>query len=698
MLMKIRQTVVQFGIAIPERRNSPQENLPNNSGHCADHARVIAKDQRHKSQAGEVMRNSLDKAALVGLFGLLAVQTSPAAAASWIITYTGHVSEGYDLTGEFGAANTSLNGAAFTSVYTLTEPTAGAVHYDGSGSSINQQYTYGSNAENPLSANITINGVTKAIAPGAYYGQAFQLDDVSIDQISHDVVEFGTRSLSNRIYNSVYSNGTNNIFNSSDYHKSLNYTLQSGDSSFGLVEFYSYNDITNETLHNAYGNLKADAVTIGPYGPPQPINATSPTTLQLAKLSGETYNSEGAGAIDSFKPVVDPQTGNRVLTGSPTNSDSIFAQAFVSPGQNGGRDQVVIAIRGTNLNTISNAAADFGLRNGTFLTGDSTNELNNNAQEVANLFAKSHSLFPDADFTVTGHSLGGALAQALGEAVNINAVGFDAPGAKDVFNESQRQIIAIFANSGPSQTLFSSNIENSNIRFYGDVVSTLGNPYPNVKTIQPFNDVTNNNLLASIPGSCFYACHGINNIIDALTSGNIPHDGIPDITTRWIPFTYDVAQSGSRKVFNSAITSSNLAFFDPSGLGEFVRLDLLDSDVILSSIYLPSSSGGSKIYYLDGGAWHFSTNSVGFEEIIVPQSNSYLFSNASGISDSFGNYIVGLKFNTTGTFRGSLTTISIDSGVPEPSTWWFMILGFGFVGRALRRKTSVTDFLSNTEK
>ncbi len=44
----------------------------------------------------------------------------------------------------------------------------------------------------------------------------------------------------------------------------------------------------------------------------------------------------------------------------------------------------------------------------------------------------------------------------------------------------------------------------------------------------------------------------------------------------------------------------------------------------------------------------------------------------------------------SGTTGGLVTTFSLAGGVPEPATWALMILGFGAVGGAMRRRQAVT--------
>lgn len=58
-----------------------------------------------------------------------------------------------------------------------------------------------------------------------------------------------------------------------------------------------------------------------------------------------------------------------------------------------------------------------------------------------------------------------------------------------------------------------------------------------------------------------------------------------------------------------------------------------------------------------------------------------------GFSSLTGTYR--LLTPTGGSFSSGAATVNFVAGVPEPATWAMMILGFGIVGGAMRRKTSV---------
>jgi len=198
-----------------------------------------------------------------------AVLAQPASAASYLITYTGTVSSGYDQTDVFGLGGTDLTGQAFKAVYTLTDPTPGAyVYNDGFAGYTYGGTDYGAGIPSPLSAKITINGITKAIS-GDQEGFAYQVDGLltssGYDQVYHFAYDYlygGSRQTQDYLYNSVYSY-VNNIVDTSNYTTPLDYSAQAGDSNnYGYFQFYDYNYVTGIYDQYASGSLTNERVTI----------------------------------------------------------------------------------------------------------------------------------------------------------------------------------------------------------------------------------------------------------------------------------------------------------------------------------------------------------------------------------------------------------------------------------------------------
>jgi hypothetical protein len=117
--------------------------------------------------------------AVVAAFGV--ISAAPASAAVMVATYSGVLTSGFDMTGEFGPPNSDLTGDAFVATYTY-DPEAAAMHFTGPGfDMIYGGAIYGTPV--PLSdASITVNGVTHHINPITNYGEADAISYLFFDQ------------------------------------------------------------------------------------------------------------------------------------------------------------------------------------------------------------------------------------------------------------------------------------------------------------------------------------------------------------------------------------------------------------------------------------------------------------------------------------------------------------------------------------
>ncbi len=147
---------------------------------------------------------------------------------------------------------------------------------------------------------------------------------------------------------------------------------------------------------------------------------TVTTLLDLANLSSSVYsNKTPISGSYSLLP-------GEYLTGIEVPGFAAGAYA------NAAHTQIVIAFRGTELGestvtSLENLAADASFRGTTAtmslaaLVNDAVGFLN----QVNNL---AKTIYPNATITLTGHSLGGALAQLLGRASSLATYAFNAPG------------------------------------------------------------------------------------------------------------------------------------------------------------------------------------------------------------------------------------------------------------------------------
>jgi autotransporter passenger strand-loop-strand repeat protein len=168
--------------------------------------------------------------------------------------------------------------------------------------------------------------------------------------------------------------------------------------------------------------------------------------------------------------------------------------------------QIVVAFRGTDpiltwagfKNVLTDAAS--------FPTGNPSAGMQQIVADGSEFLAQVAANNPGANITLTGHSLGGAAAQLIGEAAGLNATTFNAPGAQQLYQNLQTQL-------QPALALASSNPfpggKILNVRTEGDIVSLLNLagqvgstatliPAPDQPTDSFYNVFANHNLAKAI--------------------------------------------------------------------------------------------------------------------------------------------------------------------------------------------------------
>lgn len=218
------------------------------------------------------------------LLASAAMMAAPAEAAQYLITYSGVVSNGIDMVG--GVFNSSpaerLTGLRFVARYTLTVPTPGSVTLNSPGNSsiFGGGFYTGVAPVTPLTATLTINGVTQSFGQiYGYSGFVLQRDnDFGRDTLRHDVSDYfddGTIRVS-RTLNFLVDTFVNNIVNTTDFTAPLVYHPQLGDNATGNFDFQEY--LNSYSIHSsqAAGSLVPDLVTIealgGTPGVPEPAS------------------------------------------------------------------------------------------------------------------------------------------------------------------------------------------------------------------------------------------------------------------------------------------------------------------------------------------------------------------------------------------------------------------------------------------
>lgn len=110
-----------------------------------------------------------------------------------------------------------------------------------------------------------------------------------------------------------------------------------------------------------------------------------------------------------------------------------------------GEDDVIIAIRGTNDKDDLND--DFAM---------ARSRIPAQTRDALDLYNRVKKEYPDKNITSTGHSLGGSLAEIVGTLNGELAVGFNAYGVRDLFNENaviQEDNIVNYVNTQDAVTM-----------------------------------------------------------------------------------------------------------------------------------------------------------------------------------------------------------------------------------------------------
>ena len=196
--------------------------------------------------------------ALTLMFSAFSI-AQPAAATTILITYTGTVTGGYDAAGLFGDPGPLANDT-FTSVYTLTYPTPGAI--DNSYSGYHEIYggtDYAQSPTSPLSGQLTINGHTVSV-DGKYFGYHSLTSPYLFSSYNGKFSEILDQVSSNTgayLKNYVGSASGDNFISSLNFADALNHTVTSSDFSGGYFQSPS-----NDAGLSAHATLVDSAVSV----------------------------------------------------------------------------------------------------------------------------------------------------------------------------------------------------------------------------------------------------------------------------------------------------------------------------------------------------------------------------------------------------------------------------------------------------
>lgn len=414
------------------------------------------------------------------------------------------------------------------------------------------------------------------------------------------------------------------------------------------------------------------------------LGATLPTPLQLATASNDVYSGAAAPVTDGVSPSYTYLGDDCGLLGCALGGR---AAAYISPDGT----QIIVAIRGTNLTNGDNVAGALKdlFADSSFVTGTASSELQSEVAAAAAFLAKIESEYPSATITLTGHSLGGAIAQTLAEYSGLNAYTFNAPGAGSLYS----QLIPDMSNSLSEY----SGASITNYRIYGDQYDLYGKTLPGVTTITLPNIISDADIAHELspPAIDEYdveLSHSISTVItqvSALESGSISPDPSvgPNVTTALLRSYIDpiLESSTSTQVatiekisFLAFIESLGTKLFDPTGGTDFLFTEDAGSPNF-ACVELPAipDVDSYDLRYEIGSSWsNFQSLGAGQQMCFAPGTDGLEFDplDSTGLNEVVTEpFLFEVTFDTTGIFSGTLVeTIpnpTQPAEVPEPPTF-----------------------------
>jgi hypothetical protein len=362
-----------------------------------------------------------------------------------------------------------------------------------------------------------------------------------------------------------------------------------------------------------------------------------PTVLQLAEISRATYTGVANAGGYSQNTTIPGGTGSGLLAETFVNDDDDV-------------QEVVVAFRGTQLNGVYSGVKTL-LADASFVNGSIDPTLNAEIKAAAAYLLQVRTAYPNAHITLTGHSLGGAIAQLLGEASGYDTIAFDAPGAQQQYTQlttpqgtQAAPLASVIGISGQDSS------ENINYRLAGDQVSLVGNA---TGTTYTFPSIYADNWTQ------FLNNHKLVNLISQLQLGAVPVEGAPDAKLPSLQVGLKLAGPAFAFAFSVASKLVQVAV-DPGDATDF-QFTAAPGSPQFASITLPVLDGVTaySVSLEDGTTWSAPetiepgtqlTPASGFDGVRFDALN------ASGepvlISDSL---VFDAGFTAAGTFSGDLS-------------------------------------------
>jgi hypothetical protein len=369
--------------------------------------------------------------------------------------------------------------------------------------------------------------------------------------------------------------------------------------------------------------------------------ANTTPTLQLAQLSQLVYDS---GNLTSPPP---PFT----LLKAQGGSDFVMA-AF----RNG--NDIVVSVRGTEPALL---ASTHGRANVSFVTGVPTDALRELVAMTSNFVFGLQQQHPGASIALTGHSLGGGVAQILGAVSGLPTTTFNAPGTGALVPQLETELFPV---STPGAVA-----DISNVRIYGDQVSLVGRQVGPVTTLP---STLPQAVVDHKTWESFGENHSISSVVRVIDACPPPSFSSGPVAPVLVA---PAAINGATSVYRSAVQALAELFLDPIPAAQYEFVSDPGSPSF-ASLSVPAIPGvmGFEIQEKRLGVWTAVGTVAPVErfEFGAPVREFRLVASVGrpNFDASAQNIVFGVTFATAGEFSGSIRAapfadVTLDASASE---------------------------------
>ncbi len=302
--------------------------------------------------------------------------------------------------------------------------------------------------------------------------------------------------------------------------------------------------------------------------------------------------------------------------------------------------------------------------------GAPTPTLRNYVSSAARMLATVAEEYPGVRITLTGHSLGGAIAQLLASKSTLRAVTFNSPGPSAALPYLSSELAVV-----PTFTPPLGGRDIVNYRVYGDLVSTFGTQLSPPLTIEPPIPQWEVNLA---PYGVVKAMHVLSTVIerlDALENGQASlTDDLGPTIEKSLATGVLVKASGVQlglygwilPITNAVVVAGSWNFYDPEDL-DLYRFAIDPGSPKIASVTFPlliDVDASFALETFENGEWkrrglfgELSTYEFGGEG--VDQFRYFVIDAGTGLPpQAIAPFTFGVAFSADGTVNGQVTALS----------------------------------------